>query len=488
MNPSPGNASTVDRVHPRSLRFESHRLLALVRGRLWLQVLLAMALGVGCGVVLGPSMGWLDPDTSAVVGGWLALPGQLFLAALQMIVVPLVVASVARGIASSESTEQLKSVGIRVVVFFVVTTVIAAALGILLAVLIEPGSYIDATAFRDGIAAGAPAVAPPPSGGLATVPGQVVALIPQNPLASMVQREMLQIVLFSGVVGIALVSIPAEQAKPLLELLGSIQSVCITVVRFAMLLAPVAVFGLLAQLTMKTGLDALAGLAVYAATVVGGLSLLLGMYLAIAWRTTRKGPLWFLSATREVLLLAFSTSSSAAVMPLSIRTAEDQLGVRPSIAQFVIPLGATINMTGTALYQAVATVFLAQMFGIELSLAQMALVITIAVASAIGAPATPGVGIVILASILASVGVPVAGIALILGADRLLDMCRTVINVAGDLVACVVMDAMVPGPTTAGEQLAIRTARESRRGASGHDVLVDPPEHEDPTPVVSSSD
>jgi Na+/H+-dicarboxylate symporter len=138
--------------------------------------------------------------------------------------------------------------------------------------------------------------------------------------------------------------------------------------------------------------------------------------------------------------MAFSTSSSAAVMPLSIRTAEEKLGVRPSISQFVVPLGATINMNGTALYQSVATVFLAQVYGVDLSLASMALVVAMAVGASIGSPGTPGVGIVILAGILTSVGIPPAGIAIVLGVDRILDMCRTVINVAGDLMACVLME------------------------------------------------
>ncbi len=470
------NATTVARIHPRSLRFQSYRLLGLVRNRLWLQVLIGMALGIATGVVLGPSVGWLDPQVATVVGSWLALPGHIFLAALQMIVVPLVVASVARGIASSENTEQLRRVGIRVVLYFVVTTIVAAALGIALAVVIQPGTFLDPEALREGLTDRSPAVAPLSTGGLSGIPDRVVALIPHNPLASMVQREMLQIVLFAVVVGVALVSITAEQAKPLLELLGSVQAVCITVVRFAMLIAPIAVFGLLAQLTAKTGLAALVGLSVYVGTVLLGLMLLLALYLAIVWRVGGKNPSFFLRATREVLLLAFSTSSSAAVMPLSIRTAEDNLGVRPSIVQFVIPLGATINMNGTALYQAVATVFLAQLFGIDLTLGQQGLVITIAVASAIGAPATPGVGIVILATLLASVGVPLSGIALILGVDRLLDMCRTAINVAGDLTACVVMDRTVEGPTSAEQQHETRRVRESLRAESGQDVLVDTPE------------
>ena len=462
----------VARVHPRSLRFQSYRLAALIRGRLWLQVLIGMALGIATGIVLGPSVGWLHPETSATAGTWLALPGQLFLASLQMIVIPLVVASVARGIAASESLDQLRSVGLLVVAFFVLTTVVAAALGIGIANVIEPGAFLDASALKEGAVGGA-VPEPMERVGFAGIPSVLVALVPQNPLASMVEREMLQVVFFSVVIGIALISIAAEQSKPLLELLGSVQAVCITVVRWAMLIAPIAVFGLMAQLTTKIGIGALLGMSVYVLTVLLGLALLLLMYLGIVWQVTRLGPVSFLASVRELLLLAFSTSSSAAVMPVSIKTAEDELGVRPSIAQFVIPLGATINMNGTALYQAVATVFLAQLFGIDLTFGQQALVVTIAVASAIGAPATPGVGIVILATLLNAVGVPLAGIALILGVDRLLDMSRTAINVAGDLVACIAVNKWVEAPTSSEEQMAVRREREAKREQTGQDVLVD---------------
>lgn len=181
-------------------------------------------------------------------------------------------------------------------------------------------------------------------------------------------------------------------------------------------------------------------MASYVATVIAGLLVLLGVYMLILKLLAGQSPVRFLKDTRDVLLLAFSTSSSAAVMPLSIRTAEDKLGVRPSVSQFVIPLGATINMNGTALYQAVATIFLAQVYGIDLRLGSMALVVAMAVGASIGSPATPGVGIVILAMVLQTVGIPPSGIALIMGVDRILDMCRTAINVTGDLVTCRLME------------------------------------------------
>ena len=213
-----------------------------------------------------------------------------------------------------------------------------------------------------------------------------------------------------------------------------------TVVRWAMRLAPIAVFGLMAQLTTTLGFRAMLGMASYVATVIAGLLVLLGVYMLILKLLAGQSPVRFLKDTRDVLLLAFSTSSSAAVMPLSIRTAEDKLGVRPSVSQFVIPLGATINMNGTALYQAVATIFLAQVYGIDLSMGSIALVVAMAVGASIGSPATPGVGIVILAMVLQTVGIPPSGIALIMGVDRILDMCRTAINVTGDLVTCRLME------------------------------------------------
>ena len=249
-----------------------------------------------------------------------------------------------------------------------------------------------------------------------------------------------------------------------------------TVVRWAMILAPFAVFGLLAQLTAKIGLDALIGMAAYVATVLLGLLLLFAIYLIVLFIGAKKKPLSFLSATREVMLLAFSTSSSAAVMPLSIKTAEEKLGVRPSVSQFIIPLGATINMNGTALYQGVAAIFLAQVFNVDISLGGMALIVITAVGASIGTPATPGVGIVILAMVLGSVGVPAAGIALIMGVDRILDMSRTAINVSGDLVATVLMDRWVGGPRTKTDEHVGELERERIREETGADVVIQKPQ------------
>ncbi|SFM35090.1 dicarboxylate/amino acid:cation symporter [Marinobacter zhejiangensis] len=423
--------------YARPLRHLSIYLSGLVQGRLWLKVLVGMALGLIVGTLLGPSVGLVEPETGTLIGNWLAFPGQLFLATIQMIVIPLVIASVVRGLAASEDLNQLRRLGVRVVTFFMITTAIAASLGLWIGSVIKPGEMLS------GLAIPAATDAETATTGLlgaASLSEALLGLLPGNPLDAMVEGQMLQVVIFSSIVGVALVSMDPGKSRPMLDLLDSLQQICMTVVRWAMRLAPYAVFGLMAQLTTTIGFQAMLGMASYVATVLLGLLMMLGVYLVILKALGGDGPLTFLSKTRDVLLLAFSTSSSAAVMPLSIRTAEDKLGIRPSVSQFVIPLGATINMTGTALYQAVATIFLAQVYGIDLSLGSMALVVAMAVGASIGSPATPGVGIVILAMVLQTVGIPPSGIALIMGVDRILDMCRTAINVTGDLVTCRLME------------------------------------------------
>ncbi|HEM46842.1 MAG TPA: dicarboxylate/amino acid:cation symporter [Alphaproteobacteria bacterium] len=461
----------VELLYPRSLKYLADSLQGLVRGRLWLQVLIGMALGLVVGILIGPSVGWVAPATATVIGNWLALPGQLFLALIQMIVIPLVFASIIRGLAATENLEQLQRMGLRVALYFVATTALAIVIGMAFAFAIEPGAFIDADLLRSTVGVVRP-VAEPQLPTINDLPGQIITLVPDNPLNAMVESDMLEVVIFAIIVGIALVFMAPAQAKPLLDLLGSLQQVCMTVVRWAMWLAPVAVFGLLASLTAKTGLGPLLGMAVYVVTVLAALLTLFGLYLAVIFLVARMKPREFVTAVREVLLLAFSTSSSAAVMPLSIKTAEDKLGVRPSVSQFVIPLGATINMNGTALYQGVATIFLAQVFGVDISLGGVLLIILTAVGASVGAPATPGVGIAVLALILVSVGIPPEGIALIIGVDRILDMSRTAINVAGDLVAAKLMDRWIGGPLSAEELQAAEAHREQIRARTGEDVLI----------------
>ena len=418
------------------------QLNKLIKGRLWLKVMIGMLLGIITGVLIGPGVGWVDAEVASTMGNWLALPGQLFLTLVQMIVIPLVFASVVRGLDASENLEQLKKMGIGVVVYFVATTALAIVIGLWITSVIKPGSYMDADLLKSTkeisqVANTESSAALP---GLSELPEKLITLLPQNPLTSMVEGQMLQVVIFAMIIGMALVMMNEKQSRPMRDLIASLQEVCMTVVSWAMRLAPFAVFGLMAQLTARIGFDALLGMAVYIGTVLLGLFLLLLLYLLIVFLVARETPIKFLWSIREVMLLAFSTSSSAAVMPLSIKTVQEKLNVSPTISQFVIPLGATINMNGTALYQGVAAVFLAQVFGIEMGLGALLLIVVTAVGASIGSPGTPGVGMVILAMVLETVNIPAAGIVLIMGVDRILDMSRTAVNVCGDIVAAKVMN------------------------------------------------
>ena len=434
---------TLHLLYPRPLKRLNIHLHRLVEGRLWLRILIGMALGLGVGMVLGPSAGLIDPENASILGDWLAVPGQVFLGLLKMIVVPLVFASIIGGIASSESMEQLKKVGLMLAVFVVLTTTYAIASGMTLAYIIRPGDFVGAPEAQTQYEV--PDITRQEGLDFARLPQAIDSILPTNPLNAMVETDMLQVVLFAIIMGMAVIAIPPNQAKPLLDLVASLQKVCIQIVEWTMALAPVAVFGLMAKLTTQLGIDALFGMAVYVGTVLLGLMILLLTYTVIAYAASGISPLSFLDRTRELLLLAFSTSSSAAVMPLSIKTAEDKLGVRQSLTQFVIPLGATVNMAGTALYQGVAAIFLAQVFDVRLGLSQIILIIATVVGSSIGSPATPGMGIIILSMVLTSVGIPTVGVALILGVDRILDMTRTSVNVAGDLTACLVMERIIGG-------------------------------------------
>lgn len=425
--------SRLFRDHLKSLADQFDRLIST---RLWLKVLIALMLGVIAGVLLGPDLGLISADTVKTITAWLALPGQVFLAIIQMIVVPLVVASIVRGLAANNNPDAIKKNGLIALAFIVVSTAVAATIGIGLALNIQPGQFVDASALIDANSITISGVGAQGFPAMSELPNKVSELIPKNPLASMASGEMLQVILFAAVLGAAMLAIPAQQSKPLFDLMGALQEVSLRIVSWAMLLAPIAVFGLITRLVANLGIDVLAGMAVYVSTVVLGLLLVGLLYFVVAKITLRQPLGEFFKNVRELLLLSFSTSSSAAVMPITLQVVEDKLLVNPEIARFLVPLGATINMTGTALYQGVATVFLAQVFNVDLSLSSYFFIVTMSVAASIGSPATPGAGIIILSMVLEGVGIPAAGIALILGVDRILDMLRTSVNVLGDVVAC----------------------------------------------------
>jgi len=465
---------TLERIHPRNLKYAAVYLQRLVTSRLWAQILTGMVLGIAVGVMLGPSVGWVKPQTGRVIGDWLALPGMLFLSLIQMIVIPLVITAIIRGIAASNDADQLRKNGIWLALYFVATTLLATTIGIGLGLICKPGSFIDpeamAAASKDApeidIGEGEVGV------DLATLPEQVVSIFPTNPFLSMVEGQMLQIVLFSLLVGIALLSLEAKSASPILQLLGSVQGLTMKIVGWAMRLAPLAVFGLLARQMVSTGIEALLGLAAYVGTFLLGMLLLLIVYLLIVQFLGSGRPFRFLAGARDAQLLAFSTDSSAATMPVTIRVAEENLNVRPSISQFVVPIGATMNMGGSALYQGLATLFMAQIYGMDLPLAALLALVVTSLGASIGTPATPGVGIVVLATVLTSAGVPVGGLGLILGVDQILERFRTVLNVSGDLAACTVMERRAGAETPLQEELREARAYERIQEREGEDVIV----------------
>jgi proton glutamate symport protein len=423
------------------------KLTFLIKTRLWLQILVGMVLGVTIGLLVSPDGAALvSVQVAELITGWLVLPGHLFLALIQMIMLPLVVSSIVLGIAGAEDLDKLRKMGLRIAPYFLVTTTIAVLIGVGLVIWIEPGQYVEPQILAK-VLVNADALAVADKLETLTLRERIVELIPTNPLSAALDESMLQIVVFSILIGIALASIDSARANPLLDISRAIQELSMKIVSWAMIIVPLAVLGLLAQITMQVGLDALVGMSVYVGTVLVGLILLLTVYVIIVFVVAGIKPSVFLSKIREVQLLAFSTSSSAAVMPVSIKTAVEKFKVQASTADFIIPLGATVNMDGTALYQVIAALFLTQVFGVDLSSGQLLLLAATTIGASIGSPSTPGVGIVILATILSNIGVPPSGIALIIGVDRILDMSRTAINVSGDITACVVMDKWLSNKT-----------------------------------------
>ena len=415
----------------------------LIKTRLWAQILAAMAAGVVVGLAFspgGPSPFSISSEAAEGVGDWLRLPGALFLNLIQMVVIPLIVTSIILGVTSAGDPAFLRKVSLRIVPYFLATTCVAVAIGAMLAYSFQPGSFVDPAAFETEISAADLALAAPAPEEQASFAAQLADLVPANLSQATLYRNMLQIVVAAVIVGVAIAAIGIKRMSPLIDLLKLGQEVVLKIVGWAMLLAPLAVFGLIADFVMRAGVSALAGMSVYIATVLAGLALLLTFYLGIVSFIGGRNPLRFLSNVADAQLLAFSTSSSAATMPLSLSIAENRLNVDPAISKFIVPFGATVNMDGTALYQVVAALFVAQMFGVALDPAALFILMATVVGASIGSPSTPGVGIVILATVLQSIGIPPAGAAIILGVDRILDMCRTAVNVTGDLTACVVMN------------------------------------------------
>lgn len=415
--------------------------------RLWLWILIGLVTGLGTGLILSPDAGGvLNADQAAPVGEWLALPGVIFLGLIQMVIIPLIFSSIILGICQSGELSFLRQIGLRLVPYFILTTIVAVVIGITISTVINPGSMIDSADMQNTLHIAEQQAANLQQKTLddLTVPQRIVNMLPVNLAEASLHRDMLKIVIAALMFGVAILSMPARTARPLIEISESVQALTMQIIGWAMTIAPLAVFGFLADITTRTGKDVLVGMGGYVITILLGLACIMVFYMIMVRFVAGRSVLDFMRGIREAQLLAFSSSSSAATMPVSMLVAERNLGIRPSVTQVVIPLGATINMDGTAMYQAAAAIFLTQVFGVDLSLGETVLLVLTTVGASIGTPAIPGVGIVVLATILTGIGVPPAGVGLILGVDRILDMCRTVVNISGDLTACTVMDRWVP--------------------------------------------
>lgn len=420
-----------------SLNSLSIYLDRFLKNRLWLKVIIGLILGAGVGLLINPSTGLVSERLSASLASWLDLPGQIFMRLVQMVMIPLIFASIISGIVGNTS-ENLKTFGVRLLLYFVFTTVVAITIGLIVTIVMKPGAYV----FKLGgfPNSGEKVVATDQTESLTNIPNSISSLIPSNPLESILTGEMLGVVIFTIIIGVAITQLNPNTARPIIRFIEAIQKICMIVVSWAMRLVPYAVFGLMGALLSKIGVEIFLGLGYYMLVVIVGLFFLLAFYLIMVFVVTRSSPWQFLGLIREPQLLAFSTASSAAVMPLSMKTADEKLGVSSNISDFVIPVGATINMDGTALFQCVTTVFMAQAYGIDLSMINLVLITATVVAASIGTPAIPGGGVIILASVLQSAGIPIDGLIIIIGIDRILGMFRTAINVTGDLTASVIFN------------------------------------------------
>ena len=361
--------------------------------------------------------------------------GRLFLQLIKMVVVPLVFCSLVVGLTSLGDFRKLGRIGVRTVLVFTSTTVVALTIGVSLANLVKPGDLVSAEdkalllssyQGKAGSVVEGAAAAP-------TLGEQIVGIVPTNPARAMADGQMLQIIFFAVMLGVALTLLDKARAKPVVDVLDGVNQAMVMVVHIVMKLAPVGVATLLFEVVGTTGLSVLLAVTAYGGVVVVGLFAHLSItYASIIRFGVRLPFLAFIRAIKEAMLVAFSTSSSSATLPVTMECCEDKLKVSPSVSSFVLPLGATVNMDGTALYQGVAAIFIAQIYGLDLTIADQVTIVGTATLASIGAAGVPGAGMVTLAMVLTAINVPAEGIALVIGVDRLLDMFRTMVNVVGD--------------------------------------------------------
>lgn len=396
--------------------------------RLTRRILIGLASGLVVGVILEqrPLDGALHPF---LVDGVFYVGGQVFLASLKLLIVPLVLVSLACGTASLDDVTRLGRIGGKTLALYLLTTALAISLAILAAIVLEPGAGITLPTESTGFSA---SEAP----GLADT---LINIFPENPFEAMAEAQMLQVIVFAVLLGIAM-TMAGSAGRDLLRVFESANAVIMKLVFLLMQIAPYGVFCLIAKVFAEQGYEVFGSLVRYFAVVVGVLLIhLLVVYPTLLFVLARLAPATFLRKLRAPMTVAFSTASSGATLPVTLRTTEERLGVDGSIASFTVPLGATLNMDGTAIMQGVATVFIAQAYGVEIGPSGYLTVVLTATLASIGTAGVPGVGTVMLAMVLRQMDLPVEGIGLILGVDRILDMTRTAVNITGDAaVSCIV--------------------------------------------------
>lgn len=415
--------------------------MAVPRRGMPLHTKILIGLGVGAAAGVASNLLWSGAPALDWAVDYVAQPvGQVFLRMLFMVVVPLVFTSLVLGVAGLGDLRRLGRVGGRTITVFLATTTLAVVIGLAASNAVQPGAAID-PAVRAALLAefgGAAAERTQLSDGFGI--HTFVNIVPRNPVDAAARGDMLGLIFFSLVFGIALTLIRRDASEAVLRVVDGIGQAVVVMIGFAMKLAPYGVAGLIFAVTARFGFDVLQSLGLYVVAVLAALTFhqfaVIGL-LARLFTGIRPGV--FYRKARTLMVTAFSTSSSNATLPTTIRTAQEGFGVPKEVAGFVLPLGATMNMNGTALFEGMTVLFLAQAFGVELSLAAQAIVVAMTVLTAIGTAGVPGGSIPLLAMVLVMVGIPAEGIALILGVDRLLDMARTVPNVTGDLLTSLIV-------------------------------------------------
>ncbi len=404
------------------------------------KILIGMALGV-LFALLCAQFSW----GKEFIVDWIKPFGTIFINLLKLIAVPLILGSLIKGISDLKDISKLSKMGFRTIGMYLVTTVLAVSIGLAIVNIIKPGSFISEETRTELVNSYAnDANSKIEAAGKQKEAGPLKALediVPDNIIKAAADNgNMLQVIFFAIFFGVSLILIPEATGAPVKAFFDGFNEVILKMIEIIMLAAPYGVFALLAALVVESpSADLFQALAMYGLSVVLGLILLIGVYILMVKLFTKKSPKFFLNGISPAQLLAFSTSSSAATLPVTMERVVDNLGVDDEVASFVLPIGATINMDGTSLYQAVAAVFIAQAFGMDLTLgAQLGIIATATLAS-IGSAAVPGAGMVMLVIVLAQAGIPEAGLALIFAIDRPLDMCRTTVNVTGDAAVSMVV-------------------------------------------------